>query len=156
MSLDLSAGVVAFKNAAGGVNWSSSDKNLLLTNTINSSFNINAKNASSGAIVQTETTNLGAVAANASVIMGNYIVDGNVFTIGGDRFYLITRERMINLNAYQTYLTGTSMPARAVWFRLDITGGNLVATVNYRIPLLGASTPATTVQVRALIGGFEF
>lgn len=156
MSLDLSAGVVAFKNAAGGVNWSSSDKNLLLTNVINNSFPINAKNASGGSIIQTETKNLGAVAANASVIFGNYIVNGITYSIGGDRFYITGRERMINLDAYETSLTGASMVARAVWFRLDITGGNLVARVEYRIPQLGASVAAATVQVRALVGGFEF
>ncbi len=156
MSLDLQAGVVAFKNASGGDNWSSSDKNLLLTNTVSNSFPINAQNPSSGSIIKTETKVLGAVSANASVIMGNYIVNGQTFSIGGDRFYFLGRERMINLSSYETSTTGTSMVATGIWYRVEISGGNLISRVEYRLPQLGGATAAATVQVRALIGGFEF
>lgn len=156
MSLWLDAGEVAFRNSSGTVRWSSNDKNLLITNTINSSFVINAKNPSGGSIISTETTNLGAVASNASVILGTYIDGSKTYTIGGDRVFYSSQARMINADAYQTWPTGVLMFASMVWYRLDITGGNLVATVNYSLPQLAAASPGTTIQVRALIGGFEF
>lgn len=156
MSLWLDAGEVSFRNASGSVRWSSNDKNLLITNTINSSFVINAKNPSGGSIITTETTNLGAVASNASVILGTYIDGSKTYSIGGDRVYYSAQNRMVNADLYQTNVTGVFMFGSMVWYRLDITGGNLIATVSYSLPQLAAASPGTTIQVRALIGGFEF
>lgn len=158
MSLILEAGEVAFANSAGTKRWSSNDKNLVLTNVISNSFVINNKTTTGAAIIQTETKNLGAVASNASIIWGNYIDSGRVAAIGGDRIAFASRENMINASSYQYNLSGASMFAKCVWYRLDITGGNLVASVFYRFPA-GSSpnfTSGRTVQVRALIGGFEF
>lgn len=156
MSLILDAGEVSFSDSVGAIKWSSSDKNLKLLSFVSGSFVVNTKNPSGGSIIQTETTNLGAVPATASVIIGQYIVGSNTYAIGGDRVYRTNGALMINANAYETWPTGIAMLASAVWYRLDITGGNLIATVNYRLPQLATAITGATVQVRALIGGFEF
>lgn len=162
MSIDFNAGSVEFKDSAGTTNWSSADKNLLIVGAISSSFNINNKDCSSSSVIETEETNLGAVSPLASVIFGHYKIGNSVFSIGGDRTYYYANENMVNADAYQRTLTGTSMPAKHVWFRVELQGGFLKAFVFYRFPLLAFPASGndflggTTVQVRALIGGFEF
>lgn len=153
MSLIAEAGLIEFGNPT---RWSSADKNLLRTNFISSSFKINNKNPASAQIIQTETTNLGAVAANASVIMGEFIVGGRVYSIGGTRIHYIARLRMSNAASYTTNATGLSLPAVGVWYWLEIVGGNLIAYVEYRFPAGAPAFVGTTVQVRAIVGGFEF
>jgi hypothetical protein len=155
MSLVLESGLIEF-GAGATTRWSSADKNLLRTNFISSSFVINSKNPGSGSIIQTETTTLGPVATNASVIMGQYIVDSRTYSIGGTRIHFKGKDNMANAASYTRNLTGANIFSKAVWYWLEITGGNLIAKVEYRFPAGAAAFTGTTVQVRAIIGGFEF
>jgi len=158
MSLILESGEVAF-TGNGTRRWSSNDKNLMLLQAVSSSFSINAvdRRQTTSLITSAETV-LGTIPSNATFVIGHTILNGRRRSIGGDQIVVMGQETMQNASSYTASTsTGVTTAASIIWFNVFISGTQLKALVSYRFPSAAKTLYAgATVQVRAMVGGFEF
>lgn len=160
MSIDVTASPSRVKlSGPGGVTWDSDWQNLLITNSIKTSFvvdGVNNSNSVSPHIV-TQTNNLGAVHANANICFGIHKHHGRSYSIGGTHVIFSMQEPMSPTGDYWYYTTGDYQVADVIWYYFRITSGQLQVVVNYTFPAGAQWTfPTTTVDVYAFAGTFDY
>jgi len=157
MSLILDAGEIAFTGADGSRRLSSFDQNLRFGATIATAFTINAVDRRSAPqLVSDVDIFLATVPANSNFILGHTIISGRKRSIGGDTMLFLAAENMQNASTYNASTgTGVACFASTIWFRVYISGTQLLARVSYRFPSAARAVYAgATVQVRAFVGVF--
>lgn len=158
MSLILDAGEIAFTGADGSRRLSSFDQNLRYSATIATAFTINAVDRRSAPqLISDVDIFLATVPANSNFILGHTIISGRKRSIGGDTMLFLARENMQNASTYNAATGGTGVVcfASTIWYRVYISGTQLLARVSYRFPSAARAVYAgATVQVRAFVGVF--
>lgn len=149
-----------FVGSGGAVTFDTDWKNLLVSDTIVNTFNIDAvdNSGSSSPHLRTQYIDLGAVHSLAKVFFGTCRVGGSTTkALGGTHIEWTEIDNLRSDGPYAIYLTGPALLANAVWWHLEISASRLRAVVNYRF-CAGARTPfpGVAVKVFAFVGTFDY